>query len=194
MGSVVELRPRAREDFTQSLGMIVALGSWAMMFGALFFMYFGLRSRSVVWPPPGAPTLPVALPAANTIVLLASSGCLGAGVRALARGDRKVLPRWLVATIVLGGAFLGLQFLVWRDVWNAGLLPSSNTYGSIFFGFTALHAAHVLAGLLVLLVVLVRSLLGRYTEHNVVRVRVCAMFWHFIDVVWVLMFVSIYLF
>ena len=96
--------------------------------------------------------------------------------------------------MVLGVVFVALQVVGWRSQWEAGLLPSSGAYGSVFYGLTVLHALHVAAGLLVLSVVLVRSLLGTYTEHNVVRVRVAAMFWHFVDAVWLLMFVSIYLF
>ena len=96
--------------------------------------------------------------------------------------------------IALGAGFVGVQWVVWRQLWAAGLLPSTGAYGSVFYGLTTLHAAHVAAGLVVLLVVLVRALMGVYTEHNVVRVRVAAMFWHFVDAVWLLMFVSLYLF
>ena len=120
MGTVVELRPRAKEDFTSVLGMIIALGAWAMMFGALFFMYAGLRSNAVMWPPPGIPRLPVALPAVNTVVLLASSGAIALGVRSLRKGQRRALSAWLAASAVLGATFLVLQFVVWRDVWAAG--------------------------------------------------------------------------
>jgi cytochrome c oxidase subunit 3 len=193
MGDIVELRPRAREDSTSVLGMIIALGAWAMMFGALFFMYAGMRSHALTWPPPGIPRLPVALPAVNTVVLLASSGAIAQGIRSLARGQRRALSAWLAVASVLGATFLVLQVVVWRDVWAAGLKPSTGAYGSVFYGLTALHAAHVAAGLLVILFVLVRSLLGKYTEHNVMKVRLPAMFWHFVDAVWVLMFVSLYL-
>ena len=193
MGSVARIEPRARENFTQSLGMIVALGSWAMMFGALFFVYAGIRASSRVWPPPGLPALPVALPLINTFVLAASSAALLVGTRALGRGDRKALPRWVLAALVLGAAFLGLQFLVWKDLWLKGLIPSTGAFASVFYGLTVLHAAHVLAGLVVLGVIFFRALRGAYTEHNVIRVRVAGMFWHFVDVVWILMFVALYL-
>jgi cytochrome c oxidase subunit 3 len=193
MASVVELRPRAREDFTRSLGMIIALGAWAMMFAALFYVYFGVRSRISVWPPPGVPELPTGLAAVNTLVLLASSAALMRGIDSLARGRRAGLARWVLLGLLLGALFLALQTLMWRDLWLAGLLPSSGAFGSVFYGLTGLHAAHVAAGLVVLGVVLLRASKGEYTEHNVVRVRVAAMFWHFVDVVWVLMFLSIYL-
>jgi cytochrome c oxidase subunit 3 len=146
-----------------------------------------------MWPPPGVPRLPIALPAVNTAVLLASSGAIAQGVRALRKGRRRALSACLAVAAVLGATFLVLQVVVWRDVWAAGLLPSTGAYGSVFYGLTALHALHVAAGLLVILFVLVRSLLGKYTEHNVMKVRLPAMFWHFVDAVWVLMFVSLYL-
>lgn len=192
MGTVATLRPRAKQDFTYSLGMIIALGSWAMMFGALFFAYFGTRARATVWPPVGSPHLPLAMPALNTLVLLLSSMALMMGIRALRLGKRRELAPWIGLAWILGAAFIGLQFWVWRDLWLLGLLPSSGLYGSIFYGLTGLHALHVVAGLIVLLVVFVRALLGEYTEHNVVRVSVGAMFWHFVDVVWVLMFLAVY--
>jgi cytochrome c oxidase subunit 3 len=194
MGTVVELRPRARYDFTQSLGMMVALGSWSMMFGSLFFMYFGLRARAPMWPPAGAVPLPVALPAVTTAVLVASSLALARGVSQLAAGRRRALAPWVGVAMALGVGFVALQLHTWRQLWAAGLVPSQGAYGSLFYGLTVLHAVHVAAGLLVLLVVLVRALLGTYTEHNVIRVRVAAMFWHFVDAVWILMFVSLYLF
>jgi cytochrome c oxidase subunit 3 len=194
MGNVVVLRPRARYDFTQSLGMLVALGSWSMMFGSLFFLYFGMRARAPMWPPAGAVPLPVAVPAVTTLVLLLSSFALARGVSQLANGHRSALAPWVGAAMALGLAFVGLQLHTWKGLWEQGLTPQEGAYGSLFYGLTVLHAVHVAAGLVVLLVVLVRALLGTYTEHNVIRVRVAAMFWHFVDAVWLLMFVSIYLF
>jgi cytochrome c oxidase subunit 3 len=194
MGSVVALRPRAKEELTSSLGMLIALGSWAMMFGALFFTYAGVRSRAVTWPPPGVPHLPVALPALNTVVLLASSVAMSMGIRALSRGKRKAIVPALSAAAILGAVFLALQFVVWKDLWQKGLLPSTGVFGSVFYGLTALHAVHVAAGLVLLLVLLGRALGGAYTEHTVSKVRVPVMFWHFVDAVWLLMFFAVYLF
>lgn len=193
MGNVVELRPNEKQEFTASLGMIIFLASWAMMFSALFFAYGFVRARALMWPPPGAPELPVLLPAINTGILLVSSITFALGLRNFKRGKRAALSLWVAATIVLGSVFLALQWVVWRDVAASGLHFSTGIYGSVFYGLTVLHAAHVAAGLLILLYVLVRSLLGAYTPHNYVNVRLCSMFWHFVDVVWVLMFVTIYL-
>lgn len=183
---------QSREEIASSLGMFIALGAWTMMFAALFFVYLGARARFEVWPPPGVPHLPVALPALNTAILLASSGVLAFAVRELGRGRRRLLAPLLGLGMTLGVAFLGLQLVVWRDLWLAGLLPSSGLYGSVFYGLTGLHALHVLAGLVVLLVVFGRAYGGAYDAEDAYKVRLVAWFWHFVDVVWVLMFLSIY--
>jgi cytochrome c oxidase subunit III len=193
MAAIVELRPRAKEEFTSSLGMVIFLASWAMMFSALFFAYAFVRARAVTWPPFGMPHLPVLLPAVNTVVLLASSFTFARGLRALERGNRSELTRMVGLTFVLGAAFLALQLHVWRAVAASGLtVQSGGIYGSIFYALTVFHALHVVVGLLILLWVFVRSLRGKYTEHNHINVRLCTMFWHFVDVVWVLMFVTLY--
>lgn len=193
MGSVVELRPRHREDFTSSLGMIIFLASWAMMFSALFFSYGYVRARSVTWPPPGFPSLPVALPAVNTLILLASSFTFSRGLHEIKQGRRRALSAWVGATIVLGAVFLALQVVVWRSVSLSGLQFNSGLLGGVFYGLTTFHALHVAVGLLILLWVFARSLQGAYSEHKYITIRLCTMFWHFVDVVWILMFVSIYL-
>src|SRR5262245_6522699 len=141
------LRPRAKQDFTASLGMIVFLASWAMMFSALFFAYAFVRSRSVVWPPPGAPALPIALPAVNTFVMLASSLTFARALAELARGRRRALTAWVAATLVLGLVFVSLQAVVWRTVARAGLSVASGIYGSAFYVMTAFHGLHVVVGL-----------------------------------------------
>jgi cytochrome c oxidase subunit 3 len=130
----------------------------------------------------------------TTLVLLVSSVTLSRGVSLLAQGRRGALAPWVAVTMALGVGFVGLQLHTWKGLWEQGLTPQQGAYGSVFYGLTVLHAVHVAGGLVVLLVVLVRALLGTYTEHNVVRVRTAAMFWHFVDAVWLLMFVSLYLF
>jgi cytochrome c oxidase subunit III len=192
MGTVVELRPRAREEFTSSLGMIIFLASWAMMFSALFFVYGFVRTRALVWPPPGAPSLPIGLPALNTAIMLASSFCFSSSLLALRSGKRGRFQGLVALTFALGALFLGLQIHVWSSLSLAGLHVSSGVYGSVFYALTTIHAAHVAAGLLIMLWVFARSLRGTYSEHNHINVRLCAMFWHFVDAVWVLMFVTLY--
>lgn len=192
MGTVVELRPHAKEEFTSSLGMIIFLASWAMMFSALFFAYGFIRARAVTWPPVGAPALPLELPALNTAIILISSLTFARALSALRRGQRGVFQQMVAVTFALGALFLGLQISVWNSLAEAGLHMSTGIYGSVFYGLTTIHALHVAVGLLILLWVFIRSLRGTYSEHNHINVRLCSMFWHFVDAVWVLMFVTLY--
>lgn len=179
---------------TSYLGMAIFLGGWAMMFAALFFSYGVMRIHAATWPPPGELRLPIAMPLVNTLVLVASSVTLQLGLHTIRNWRVAELPRWIVATIALGVAFLGLQVAVWRDVWMQGLRPGTSTYASMFYALTAVHALHVLAGLVALLVVLVPALRGHYRKNRHTPVRMMTMFWHFIDVVWVLMFLAVYVF
>jgi cytochrome c oxidase subunit 3 len=192
MGTVVELRPRAKEEFTSSLGMIIFLASWAMMFSALFFVYGFVRLQARTWPPSGAPALPLGIPALNTAIIVISSFTFARGLAALRRGKKGVFQRMVAVTFALGALFLGLQVSVWSSLAKAGLHVSTGIYGSVFYGLTTIHALHVAAGLLILLWVFLRSLRGIYSEHNHINVRLCTMFWHFVDAVWVLMFVTLY--
>jgi cytochrome c oxidase subunit 3 len=173
--------------------MVVFLASWAMMFAALFFAYGFVRTRAVMWPPADVPPLPTLLPAINTVVLVASSLTFARGLDALRRGKRSELPLWVAATFVLGAVFLGLQAVVWRSLWMEGLTVQSGIFGSVFYALTTFHALHVATGLGILVLLFARSLRARYTEHNTVNVRLCTMFWHFVDVVWILMFLTLYI-
>ncbi|HEX2568333.1 MAG TPA: heme-copper oxidase subunit III [Polyangia bacterium] len=188
------LRAARHAEGTSYLGMAIFLGGWAMMFAALFFSYGVMRIHAATWPPPGALRLPIAMPLVNTLVLLASSVTLQLGLYTIRNWRVAELPRWIVATIGLGVAFLGLQVAVWRDVWARGLRPDTSTYGSVFYALTAVHALHVVAGLIALVVVLVPALRGQYRKNRHTPVRMMAMFWHFIDIVWVLMFLAVYVF
>jgi cytochrome c oxidase subunit 3 len=193
MGSIAELRPHQKEEFTSSLGMIVFLASWAMMFAGLFFAYGFVRTHAGAWPPPGAPALPIALPALNTIVITLSSVTAERALASLRRGKLGAFKGALGVTILLGVVFLALQCQVWWSLVQAGLYLGSGPYGSVFYVLTAFHALHVAAGLVVLSYLLVGGLLGKFNQHKTIPVRVTTMFWHFVGVVWLLMFVTVYL-
>ena len=101
MASVATLRPHKQQEQTASLGMVVFLASWAMMFAGLFFAYGFIRSRAISWPPAGSPALPIALPAINTVVLVCSSLTFAHGLAVLRKGQRAAYMRALVVTIAL---------------------------------------------------------------------------------------------
>lgn len=176
---------------TSYVGMVMALASWTMLFASLFFAYGVLRVRSAAWPPEGAAPLPTLLPFVNTLILLGSSIALHRGARRKSLGRPGALARALGAAIGLGTLFLGLQLAVWVPLWNGGFTIASGVYGSIFYGLTVFHALHVLSGLVALAWLLPGALRNTAGRENAVRAT--AMFWHFVDAVWVVMFVAIYL-
>jgi cytochrome c oxidase subunit 3 len=164
--------------------MVVFLGSWVMMFAAVFFVYAVLRLRMPAWPPYGADPLPLGLPGLNTVLIALSSGALHCALQSL-RGERLTAYRgWMLITIALGIAFMALQTVVWLDLWESGLQLTSGVYGSIFYTLTAFHALHVVVGL---------GLLGWFaTLPRRASVMVAAMFWHFVGTVWLIMFLTVY--
>ena len=172
--------------------MVLFLGSWAMMFGALFFCYALLRIRAPAWPPPGMTELPLALPGLNTLLLLLSSATMQRGLTGLRRGRLSQLRLHLLATIFLGSIFTALQCAVWIDLWSAGLRLDSGTYGGLFYLLTVFHGLHVLVGL-GLLIWLVGPTVGRRPiAPRRVPVTLASMFWHGVDLVWVVMFLTVY--
>lgn len=178
---------------TGYLGMVIFLGSWAMMFGTLFFAYAGLRLRASSWPPFGAPELPIILPGINTLILLVSSGTMHLALRGLRRGQLDHFRAGLLATILLGTVFMGLQLVVWMDLWSQGLHLDTGTYGGLFYLLTVFHVLHVLVGLGLLAWLLAPVLRREASVPRRVPVKVASMFWHFVDAVWLIMFLAVYL-
>jgi cytochrome c oxidase subunit 3 len=168
-----------RDDVTAWLGMVLFLGSWAMMFAALFFAYGLVRAHAPAWPPFDQPALPLLVPGVNTVVIALSSAAL---VVASRRPTRK---RWLGLAASLGGVFLVLQSLVWAHLWALGLVPSGGPFPSVFYGLTTFHALHVLVGLVALAWLASRGTSGR-------SVRLWSMYWHFVGVVWVVLYATVY--
>ncbi len=182
----------ARENaFTSYIGMLFFLASWAMMFSALFYTYGSLRSRMVSWPPDGLPALPVVLPGVNTAVILASSLAFHLSIRSLKREDGRFL-KWLWASIGLGVVFLVLQVVLWGSLWQQGLKWSSGAFGSVFYAFTAFHALHVLVGLGILVLLVPRAKRGEFNARKHIGVKISGMFWHFVDAIWVTMYVTLF--
>jgi cytochrome c oxidase subunit 3 len=195
MGEVLPYRPpRAREETTAYLGMVVFLGSWAMMFAALFFAYGFVRTRSVAWPPPDLPKLPWGTPAVNTLVLAGSSAAIQYGVRSIRQGASQKLGRALLLTVLLGSVFLVLQLSLWTRLYAQGLRPETGgPYGSVFWGLTCFHALHVAVGLIGIGLLCARAFAGTFSAARYLPVRLWTLYWHFVGAVWALMFVLIFL-
>lgn len=190
--SLADYRGRARErqELTARVGMLVFLGSWIMLFAALFFVYGSIRSRAAAWPPPDLPRLPALLPGLNTGVMAASSGALAVGRRALQAGRQRACGAWLALAAFLGAAFLSLQLAVWSGLWRAGLRPDGGSYPSAFYGLTALHALHVVVGLVAIGVLAARARRGRAGP---LGVDLWATYWHAVGAVWLVLYATVYL-
>jgi cytochrome c oxidase subunit 3 len=194
MGDVLPYRPpSAREETTAWLGMVIFLGSWAMLFASVFFAYGFVRSHLDAWPPEDLPRLPVLWPLVNTGFLAGSSALLQWGVVSTRRGAVGRLGWSLLGAWVLGAAFLASQALLWRALAAQGLQASAGPYASVFYGLTWLHAAHVLVGLLGLGLVCRRAFRGEFSAARFLPVRLWTMYWHFVGIVWAVMFVTVFL-
>lgn len=173
-------------------GMLLALSSICMLFAGLVGSYIVLRFGSAQWPPPGFPALPSGL-WVPTIVLLASSVTMALAVRSIRAGDVRGLRLRLSVTTLLGVLFVVAQIVIWRDLLYQGLTIRRNVYGANFYLLTGLHAFHVLSGLLALAFVWGKAVRGGYSRESHDGVRTCALYWHFLDGLWVFLFAVLYL-
>nr|WP_256375489.1 heme-copper oxidase subunit III [Modestobacter sp. DSM 44400] len=177
-----------------SVGTIVWLASELMFFAGLFAMYFTARARALDgWPP--APTeLDVPYATVFTLILVLSSVTCQFGVFAAESGNVYGLRRWFTITFVMGLAFVLGQANEYRNlIMNHDTTISSSAYGSVFYLTTGFHALHVIGGLVAFVFVLLRSTMGRFTPAQATSAIVVSYYWHFVDVVWVGLFATIYL-
>jgi cytochrome c oxidase subunit III len=186
---ISEARPKSLTSNPPYLGMILFLISEAFLFGALFWTYYYSKYQSPAWPPAGVEISPY-LAIANTALLLCSSGAIWWGVRAFKKGNEKLLARGILITALLGFAFLGITFWEWT---HESFRPWTNAYGSIFYTLTGFHALHVLGGVLLMLALLARTVKHRFTAHNYMPLEVGSLYWHFVDAVWLVVFVTLFI-
>lgn len=176
-----------------SVGTIIWLSSELMFFAGLFAMYFTVRAAHPGdWPM--APTelnVPYAL--GVTIVLVLSSVTCQIGVFKAEAGDVYGLRRWYLVTFAMGLAFVIGQANEYRVQVMDGNTISASGYGSVFYVTTGFHGLHVIGGLIAFLFVLARSTMGRYTPAQATAAIVVSYYWHFVDVVWIGLFATIYL-
>jgi cytochrome c oxidase subunit III len=177
-----------------AVGTIVWLSSELMFFAALFAMYFTIRAvnkgAGAPWPPPPV-VLDLKAAAPFTIVLVLSSITCQIGVFAAERGDVHAMRRWFFYTFLMGSVFVAGQsyeYFVHNDFSMA-----TNAYGSVYYLTTGFHGLHVIGGLAAFVVVLARSTFGRFTPEKATTAIVVSYYWHFVDVVWIGLFATIYL-
>jgi cytochrome c oxidase subunit 3 len=177
-----------------AVGTIVWLSSELMFFSALFAMYFTIRSVTGAdnWPPEHV-ELAVGYSAVFTTILVLSSVTCQIGVFAAERGDVYALRRWFTLTFLMGLVFVLGQANEYRVQYAEGNKLSTDGYGSVFYLTTGFHGLHVTGGLFAFLIVLGRTLVGRYTPEKATSAIVVSYYWHFVDVVWIGLYATIYI-
>ena len=176
----------------QKLGIWSLIGSEVVFFSALIVTYVVLRGRSVTGPLPHQ-VLDIPLTAANTFILICSSLTMVSALAAIQAGNVRRLRIFLIATMVLGLAFLTGQLIEFTTLANQGLSLSVNLFGASFFTLTGFHGAHVLAGVIWISFVLARSFRGGITQQKHTSVEIVGLYWHFVDLVWIIIFTIVYL-
>jgi cytochrome c oxidase subunit III len=188
-GAALLARAR-RSGVNATVGMIIFLGTVAMLFAALFFAYAVMRAQAPAWPPPEQPLLPRGLLAMNTLLLLGGSLGLRLALAAAHRDEPRAARRRALGALVLGGAFLAAQIVVWRGLTAAGAGPASGIYGSVFFALSGFHGLHVLGGLAALAAILGTA--GRAPPASFSRrLGLAALYWDFVLIVWMIFYLTV---
>ncbi|OGX06598.1 MAG: hypothetical protein A3G87_09210 [Omnitrophica bacterium RIFCSPLOWO2_12_FULL_50_11] len=178
---------------TRKLGMWVFLASEIMFFSGLIGSYIVLRFANLeVWPVPST-VLNIPLTAVNTFILICSSAALVLGLSSIQRGYKEGLQVGLLLTILLGTLFLSIQVKEYRELIHDGFTISSSIFGSCFFTLTGFHGAHVFAGVVWLIVVFALSFGPRFSRDQYCGVEMAGLYWHFVDLVWIILFTILYL-
>jgi cytochrome c oxidase subunit III len=176
------------------LGMAVFMAFETMVFVGLVTAYLILRGKSFAWPPPDLPRLPLAVTWVNTAMLLFSAFTMSRATAAIRAANQHGLRSALVATALLGTGFLAVQGSEWVRLIGQGLRLSSGSYGATFYTIIGLHALHVVGAVIWLLCVLLVARRDGYTARKHVGLKVCAMYWYFVCVLWVALFGLVYLY
>ncbi|MDX2256426.1 MAG: heme-copper oxidase subunit III [Pseudanabaenaceae cyanobacterium bins.39] len=172
-------------------GLIVFLISEGMLFFGLFAAYLTFRSVATAWPPEGTPELELLLPGINTIILVSSSFVIHQADAAIKENKVKSAQLWFLATFVMGAIFIAGQIYEYQHL-EFGL--TSNLFASTFYVLTGFHGLHVIIGLSLIATVLVRSLKsGHYSNTSHFGIEAASIYWHFVDIVWIILFLLLYI-
>ena len=175
------------------LGMWVFLCSEVMFFTGLIGSYIVLRFASPSWPHPGS-TLNIWLTAGNTFLLICSSVTMVQALAAIQRGDTRKMKLFLCLTLLFGASFLSVQVVEYWKLLHEGFNPHVSLFGSAFFTTTGFHGFHVFCGVVCMAFVTGKAFLGKYTQAHHQGIETIGLYWHFVDLVWIVLFTIIYLF
>jgi cytochrome c oxidase subunit III len=172
--------------------MWLFLMSDAMSFAGLLCAYGAVRMSNPLWPVPSS-ILGVPLTALNTFILICSSVSMVKAVAAIQKGDQKGLRLFLALTMLGGATFLGIQAYEWTHLIREGLTAQSSLFGATFFALTGFHGCHVFSGVVYLGFILAAAYRGKYSAGRWTSVEVVGLYWHFVDLIWILVFTFVYL-
>jgi len=168
------------------------LATEVMFFTGLIGTYLVLRIGTPTWPNPEN-RLAVGITAANTFLLITSSWTMVRALHAIQKGDQGGLLRWLGGTIVGGAIFVSVQVYEYIELIHHGSLPNVDIFWSTFYTMTGFHGLHVIVGVIWLIAIWIAAARGRFTAQNFLRIELAGLYWHFVDLVWVLLFTIVYL-
>ena len=172
-------------------GVLVFLCAESMLFAGLFIAYTTFRLVAAEWPPTGTPELEILLPGINSLILISSSFVIHRADTAVKNDNVDGVRIWFSATIVMGTIFLLGQLYEYSNL-EFGL--RDNLFASTFYVLTGFHGLHVFVGLLLMLAVLWRARQpGHYSSENHFGIEAVELYWHFVDVIWVILFILLYL-
>jgi heme/copper-type cytochrome/quinol oxidase subunit 3 len=176
----------------RKLLMWLFLGSECLFFGGFIAAYLLYRDRSLNGPYP-KDLYNIPFTSVSSFILLMSSVSMVLALSAIQRGDLRVMRIWLTTTAVLGMLFLSGQAYEFTQFYREGLRLNANMFGTTFFVLTGFHGAHVAVGVLILGSIVALSMKGKITEENALNVELAGLYWHFVDVVWIVIFTLVYL-
>ncbi len=177
----------------QTLGILLFIVSEVMLFGAFFASYFFLRVVASEGPWPPEPfELPVAVAGVNTAILVSSSFTMHWALESIRSNNKRGLRMGLLTTLLLGATFLFIQI---NEYIHIGFSVREDAFGSIFYGLTGLHGAHVFVGLCLLTIATTRAFRGHFgpDAKDHLGVEVPGIYWHFVDIMWIIVFTTVYI-
>jgi cytochrome c oxidase subunit 3 len=181
---------RRLSEMNAKVALFVVLACETFFFGTLLSAYLYLRASVPGWPLTHAPLSQIAVPIANTILLGLSLLPMALAVRAVEKGKLKSTQTWLAVVLVMGLVFIAGQAF---EFIRSGMSPSDQAFGGVFFTLMGFHALHLLAGIIMLVMLAIRTHLGDFTRRRHIAIDVGAWFWYYVVAVWVVLFATLYL-
>ena len=176
----------------RKLVMWAFLGSDCLFFGSFIATYLLYRGKSLVGPYPHE-VFNIPYTSVSAFVLLMSSLTMVLALAAIQRGDQRGLKVWLLATALLGSVFVGGQYFEFTTFVHEGVTLTGNLFGTTLYVLTGFHGAHVTVGIIILLSFFVMAMRGKLAPEQHLNIELAGLYWHFVDVVWIVIFTVIYL-